>query len=54
MTPRGFSIAQAAELAGSLLMFAGIIGAVLLGALSDKLRKRKIFIIIAILAPFRH
>jgi MFS family permease len=46
LSPRGFSITQAG-LAGSLLMFAGIIGAVLFGALSDKLRKRRIFIIIA-------
>jgi len=47
MTPRGFSSAQAG-IAGSLLMFAGIISAVLMGVLSDKLRKRRIFIIIAI------
>ena len=48
LSPRGFSSEQAGA-AGSLLMFSGIIGAILMGALSDKLRKRRIFIIIAML-----
>ena len=48
LSPRGFSIEQAG-IAGSLLMLAGIIGAILMGTLSDRLRKRKIFIIIAML-----
>jgi sugar phosphate permease len=48
LSPRGFSSEQAG-IAGSLLMFSGIIGAILMGALSDKLRKRRIFIIIAML-----
>ncbi|MBN1380542.1 MAG: MFS transporter [Deltaproteobacteria bacterium] len=46
LSPRGYSIEQAG-IAGSLLMFCGIVGAVLFGAVSDKLRKRRIFIIIA-------
>lgn len=45
--PRGFSITEAG-LAGSQMMLAGIIGAVLFGALSDKLRKRRIFIIVVL------
>jgi cyanate permease len=48
LSPRGFSSEQAG-IAGSLLMFSGIIGAILMGTLSDKLRKRRIFIIIAML-----
>jgi cyanate permease len=46
--PRGFSITEAG-IAGSLIMLGGIIGALILPSLSDKLRKRRIFIIIAML-----
>ncbi len=46
--PRGFSITEAG-IAGSLIMLGGIIGALVLPSLSDKLRKRRIFIIIAML-----
>jgi MFS family permease len=48
VSPRGFSIAQAG-IAGSLMMLGGIAGAFILSALSDKMRKRKIFIVIAAL-----
>ena len=46
LSPRGFGVEQAG-IAGALLMCSGIFGAVLMGALSDKLRKRKVFILIA-------
>jgi FLVCR family MFS transporter 7 len=46
--PRGFTITQAG-MAGALMMFGGIVGAMILPPLSDKLRKRKIFIVIAML-----
>jgi cyanate permease len=46
ISPRGFSITEAG-IAGALMMIGGIIGASILPPLSDKLRKRKIFILIA-------
>jgi MFS family permease len=48
VSPRGFTIAQAG-IAGSLMMLGGIVGAMVLPPLSDKLRKRKIFIVIAMI-----
>jgi len=46
LSPRGFTIGQAG-IAGALTMIGGIIGASILPFLSDKLRKRKLFILIA-------
>jgi cyanate permease len=45
--PRGFSISQAGML-GGLMLIGGIIGAMMMPILSDKLRKRKVFILIAL------
>jgi MFS family permease len=49
IAPRGFSIIQAGTL-GALLMIGGIIGCFVIPPLSDKLRKRRLFIIICIAA----
>ena len=46
ISPRGFTITEAG-IAGALMMIGGIIGASILPPLPDKLRKRKIFILIA-------
>ena len=46
ISPRGFTITEAG-IAGSLMMIGGIVGASILPVLSDKMRKRKIFIVIA-------
>jgi MFS family permease len=46
--PRGFTITEAG-ICGALMMVGGIIGASILPALSDKLRKRKIFIVITLI-----
>jgi len=46
ISPRGFTITEAG-IAGALMMIGGIIGASILPPLSDKLRKRKILILIA-------
>jgi MFS family permease len=43
--PRGFDITQAG-ITGALMMFGGILGAAILPVFSDKLRKRKIFIVV--------
>jgi MFS family permease len=48
LRPRGFSIAEAG-MAGAILMIGGIVGASILPVLSDKLRKRKVFIFITTL-----
>jgi MFS family permease len=48
LKPRGFSIAQAG-LTGGMMIFGGIIGAVLLPALSDKAQKRVPFLLAAVL-----
>ena len=45
VSPRGFTITQAG-IAGALMMIGGIIGASILPVLSDKLRKRKLFMVI--------
>lgn len=45
--PRGFTIAQAGW-TGGLMLIGGIIGAVIIPLLSDKLRRRKPFIILAL------
>ncbi len=45
--PRGFTIAQAG-LTGGLMLIGGVIGAVIIPLLSDKLRRRKPFIILAV------
>ena len=42
--PRGFSISQAGDFGGALL-FGGILGAILIPIISDKLQKRKIFLL---------
>ncbi len=46
ISPRGFTITEAG-IAGALMMVGGIVGASILPVLSDKMRKRKIFIVIA-------
>jgi len=46
ISPRGFTITEAG-IAGALMMIGGIVGASTLPVLSDKMRKRRIFIIIA-------
>jgi MFS family permease len=46
ISPRGFTIDQAGY-AGALMMVGGIVGASTLPVLSDKMRKRKLFIVIA-------
>ena len=48
ISPRGFSATQAGT-AGGLMIFGGIIGAVILPTLSDKYRKRVPFIIIGLI-----
>ncbi len=45
--PRGFTIAQAG-LTGGLMLIGGILGAVVMPLLSDKLRRRKPFIVLAL------
>jgi len=45
VSPRGFTIEEAG-IAGALMMIGGIIGASILPPLSDKLRKRKLFMVI--------
>ncbi|MCX6560509.1 MAG: MFS transporter [Candidatus Aminicenantes bacterium] len=45
--PRGFSIAQAGRV-GGLMLIGGILGAVIMPLLSDKFRRRKPFIILAV------
>ncbi len=45
--PRGFSIAQAGRL-GGLMLVGGIVGAIVMPLLSDKLRRRKPFLILAL------
>jgi cyanate permease len=47
LRPRGFSIVQAGN-AGGIMIFGGVIGAVILPTLSDRYRKRVPFIIIAV------
>jgi len=47
LTPRGFNATQAGD-AGGLMILGGIIGAVVLPLLSDRLRKRAPFIILAV------
>ena len=46
ISPRGFTIEQAG-IAGALMMIGGIVGASIIPVLSDKMRRRKIFIVIA-------
>jgi FLVCR family MFS transporter 7 len=46
ISPRGFSITEAG-IAGALMMIGGIVGASTLPVLSDKMRKRRVFIIVA-------
>ena len=48
ISPRGFTITEAG-IAGALMMIGGIVGASILPPLSDKLRKRKLFIVIAMI-----
>jgi len=47
LRPRGFSITQAG-IAGGLMVFGGVVGAVILPSLSDRYRKRVPFILIAL------
>ena len=49
IAPRGFTIVQAGTL-GAVLMVGGIVGCFVVPPLSDKLRKRKLFIILCVLA----
>ncbi len=46
--PRGFSITQAGDL-GGILLLGGIAGAIVIPALSDKLQKRKVFLLLGML-----
>ncbi len=48
VSPRGFTIAQAG-MAGALMMFGGIVGAIILPLFSDKMRKRKIFLVLSMI-----
>ena len=48
VSPRGFTISQAG-IAGALMMLGGIVGAIIIPPLSDKLRKRKIFLVISMI-----
>ena len=48
VSPRGFSISQAGML-GGLMLLGGIVGALVLPLLSDKYRKRKPFILLALI-----
>jgi MFS family permease len=48
IAPRGFSIIQAGTL-GAVMMISGIIGCFIVPPLSDKYRKRKLFIVICII-----
>ena len=45
--PRGFTISQAGNL-GGVLLIGGIVGAIIIPVLSDRLRKRKIFLLVGI------
>lgn len=45
--PRGFTISQAGNLGGALLI-GGIVGAIIIPVLSDRLRKRKVFLLVGI------
>jgi len=49
VAPRGFSIVQAGTL-GAVLMIGGIMGCIIIPLLSDRFRKRKLFIVICIAA----
>jgi MFS family permease len=46
-SPKGFSPTQAGDL-GAVLLFGGIVGAVILPALSDRLRRRKLFLLVGV------
>ena len=46
--PKGFTISQAGEL-GGILLVGGIIGAIIFPALSDKFRKRKLFLLLGMI-----
>jgi sugar phosphate permease len=46
--PKGYSITQAGDL-GAFLLLGGILGAIVFPALSDRLRKRKIFLLIGMI-----
>ncbi len=48
LRPRGFSITQAGEMGGFLLL-GGIAGAIVIPALSDRLHKRKIFLLLGMI-----
>jgi MFS family permease len=48
LAPRGFDITQAG-IAGGVMLFAGILGAISIPTISDKVRKRKPFIVYAII-----
>ena len=48
ISPRGFTITQAG-IAGALMMIGGIVGASTLPPLSDKIRKRKPFLVLAMI-----
>ncbi len=46
--PRGFTISQAGML-GGLMLIGGVVGAVVMPIFSDKLRKRKVFMLVALI-----
>ncbi len=47
ISPRGFAAAQVGEF-GAFLLLGGIVGAVVIPALSDKFRRRKLFLLVSI------
>jgi len=47
IAPRGFTIVQAGNL-GGLIMIGGIIGCIIVPPIADKIRKRKIFVILSL------
>lgn len=48
LRPRGFTVTQAGNLGGVLLL-GGILGAIVIPALSDRLRRRKVFLLLGML-----
>jgi MFS family permease len=46
-SPKGFSPTQAGDL-GAMLLIGGIVGAIIIPALSDRLRQRKIFLLVGV------
>lgn len=47
IAPRGFDVTQVGEF-GAFLLFGGIVGAIVIPALSDRFRRRKLFLLVSI------